>query len=95
MTAPAENLNISEDRWPEEVNSRLLACETTWAYDSPVALIAGLVIVGLCGCLIALSADDQDSSQSQWGTASRIIGATYCLCWSLSFYPQVCKERLS
>lgn len=91
--APVENLSISEGDRSPEVNSRLLACKRTWAYDSPVALILGLLIVGLCGCIIALispvPADEEDSSQSRWGTMSRTIGATYCLCWPLSFYPQV------
>ena len=91
--APVENLSISEGDRSPEVNSRLLACKRTWAYDSPVALILGLLIVGLCGCIIALispvPADEEDSSQSRWGAMSRTIGATYCLCWSLSFYPQV------
>eukprot|EP00579_Thalassiosira_antarctica_P025570 CAMPEP_0202023462 /NCGR_PEP_ID=MMETSP0905-20130828/51942_1 /ASSEMBLY_ACC=CAM_ASM_000554 /TAXON_ID=420261 /ORGANISM="Thalassiosira antarctica, Strain CCMP982" /LENGTH=646 /DNA_ID=CAMNT_0048585845 /DNA_START=130 /DNA_END=2067 /DNA_ORIENTATION=- len=79
---------------------RFLGC--TWycfRYDSPCAILLGLVMIGTLGVFLGLilpsSSEDpsttlsDDTNTKQWDMTSNILGYTYFLSWTLSFYPQI------
>jgi len=80
-----------------------LGCCTCYCfrYDSPCAILLGLLGIGILGLMLGLifpssssSTSNQDQSQhdddtAKWDSISNILGYTYFLSWTLSFYPQI------
>jgi len=62
-------------------------------YDSPCAICLGLIGIALLGSVLAVifpSEDEQNNQQSSsWEVVSNILGYSYFLAWTLSFYPQI------
>ena len=70
-------------------------------YDSPCAILLGFTGIILLGSFLAFlfpssssseeEEEDQQSSSSSsyWDSISNILGYTYFLSWTLSFYPQI------
>jgi hypothetical protein len=67
-------------------------------YDSLLVVLLGLCCIGILGSLlgILMPSEEGDNSKSlDWDTISNILGYTYFLSWTLSFYPQIitnCKR---
>ncbi|KAL9184989.1 hypothetical protein ACHAXT_002766 [Thalassiosira profunda] len=69
-------------------------------YDSPCAILLGLLGIGTLGVILGLifpsssstnegNSSDAAQSREQWDIISNILGYTYFLSWTLSFYPQI------
>ncbi len=62
-------------------------------YDSPCAICLGLIGIALLGSTLAVvfpSEDEQNNQQSSsWEVVSNILGWSYFIAWTLSFYPQI------
>ena len=64
-------------------------------YDSPSAIILGLFGICTLGTILGLIFPSSSSHSSTtnniigWDTLSNILGYTYFLSWTLSFYPQI------
>ena len=62
-------------------------------YDSPCAIFLGFMGIATLGCILALifpSWQQQWQQQpSSWDVTSDVLGYTYFLSWTLSFYPQI------
>jgi hypothetical protein len=66
-------------------------------YDSPCVVLIGFCAIGILGALLGVMMPstsshkgEENTSQSfDWDTISNILGYTYFLSWTLSFYPQI------
>mmetsp|Transcript_14614 Transcript_14614/g.22524 ORF Transcript_14614/g.22524 Transcript_14614/m.22524 type:complete len:554 (-) Transcript_14614:86-1747(-) len=61
-------------------------------YDSPCAIILGLSGIALLGSILAFifpSEEQHNIQSSSWDVISNILGYSYFLAWTLSFYPQI------
>lgn len=64
-------------------------------YDSPCVIslgLSGLLVCGtILGCIFPSSSSTSSTSPSpsSWDVTSNILGYTYFLSWTLSFYPQI------
>ncbi|KAL7461793.1 hypothetical protein ACHAXS_002198 [Conticribra weissflogii] len=66
-------------------------------YDSPAVISLGLLVLfvsgTILGCLFPSSSSSSTSSSSSsflsWDVTSNVLGYTYFLSWTLSFYPQI------
>lgn len=66
-------------------------------YDSPIAVLLVLCGVGALGALLGvmMPSSEQTNTLLEWDTISNMLGYTYFLSWTLSFYPQIitnCKR---
>ena len=64
--------------------------------DSPRDIIVGMVGIVTVGIILGLifpssssSASTSSSNNSSWNILSNILGYTYCVSWTCSFYPQI------
>ena len=69
------------------------------SYDSPLVVLLGLCGIGSVGAfigfLIPSKSEDHSTTSLEWDTISSMLGYTYFLSWTLSFYPQIltnCKR---
>ena len=61
-------------------------------YDSPCAIILGLLGIVLFGSFLAFvfpSEENNGQQPSSWDVISNVLGYSYFLAWTLSFYPQI------
>lgn len=58
-------------------------------YDAPCAVAGGSLALGALGALLGLVAFPPAAPATPWDAASHVLGYTYCLAWTLSFYPQI------
>ena len=59
-------------------------------YDSPCAIILGFLCITALGSILAFIFPSKDQqSTTSWDIVSNILGYTYFLSWTLSFYPQI------
>eukprot|EP00804_Cyclotella_cryptica_P005824 CCRYP_000128-RB/>CCRYP_000128-RB protein AED:0.04 eAED:0.04 QI:195/1/1/1/0/0/4/1311/432 len=66
-------------------------------YDSPLVVILGLCGIFAFGSLLGLllpsaseeRGEDTSSQKFDWDTVSNVLGYSYFLSWTLSFYPQI------
>ena len=63
------------------------------SYDSPLVVLLGLCVIGAVGAfigfLIPSKSEDRSTTSLHWNTISSMLGYTYFLSWTLSFYPQI------
>jgi len=77
--------------------ANILGCTCYFSYDSPCAILLGFACIGLLGVILGKlfpSSSDQVMTKTQhdtanWDIISNILGYTYFLSWTLSFYPQI------
>ncbi|KAL7451042.1 hypothetical protein ACHAWC_002883 [Mediolabrus comicus] len=59
-------------------------------YDSPCTIILGFLCITALGSILAFIFPSKDQqSTTSWDIVSNILGYTYFLSWTLSFYPQI------
>jgi len=62
-------------------------------YDAPRAIACGLLALGALGALLGLVVfpppAEGGGGATRWDATSNVLGATYSLAWTLSFYPQI------
>ena len=68
-------------------------------YDSPIAIFIGFIGIGTFGIVLGLlfpsssdhnhNSDSDQVSNQPWDGISNILGYTYVISWTLSFYPQI------
>ncbi|KAL7428173.1 hypothetical protein ACHAXM_001311 [Skeletonema potamos] len=95
-------LSMEEGSYSSALAATLLSSSThhkrqlflTGRYDSPCAIFLGFVGIALLGIILAFifpSSGGQQQHQHpiSWDFLSNILGYTYFLSWTLSFYPQI------
>eukprot|EP00986_Skeletonema_menzelii_P001279 scaffold338_cov155-Skeletonema_menzelii.AAC.13 len=88
----ATTLSSSTQDRPPKRHSLLLR------YDSPCAICMGLIGIVTLGSILAFifpSEEGTHTSSSSWDVISNVLGYSYFLAWTLSFYPQIitnCKH---
>ena len=80
--------NNSRTRYQKPLRSRFQQYISE-RYDSPCTIILGLIGITALGSILAFIFPSKDQQSTSWDVASNILGYTYFLSWTLSFYPQI------
>eukprot|EP00970_Alexandrium_tamarense_P009674 scaffold1942_cov197-Alexandrium_tamarense.AAC.6 len=86
---------------------RRMGWNVSMKYDSPCAILLGMMGVASVGVILGVLFPSNDATMTapadlspstddvdRWNTTSNILGYTYFLSWTLSFYPQIITNYL-